>query len=467
MKGVENWLKSVSAFANGTGGVLVFGTAADGTVAGLKDMETASEVIRAKIEEYIVPMPGVELRVQEAESGKRLLLLEVAAGQETPYYYIGEDAAAVYVRSAKASVPAGAQELKRLILKGRYIAYDTQISRYNTGDYTFADFSVAYQEWTGNTMDDRKFEDFRMAKGGKLTTAGLLFADASPVMHSRVSCRRWTGNREDKDRQLLKSEEYSGGLIYLLNKGIWFIKSNMKVVWKEEEGKKREFADYRDESIFEALLNAFVHRDYFITGGEMRIDMYENCLTVCSPGGMPDGTNIQDKKQDMILPVRRNAVLADIFYQIGYMRQQGTGVRRIKASCEEAVNYRPEKAPEFYSDAGQFTTVLKNLNYKEKLEKRTEEAVYEEYRQKEGDSGDNANNGIGGNDGGILLNENEKKVLAILLEQPTVSTDSISQRSKIAKRTVERILQALKRKGAVVREGSRRSGRWKVLLREI
>ncbi len=451
MKGVENWLKSVSAFANGTGGVLVFGTAADGTVAGLKDIETAAEVIRAKIEEYIVPVPDVELKIQEGGSGKRLLLLEVTAGQETPYYYMGEDTAAAYVRSAKASVLAGAQELKRLILKGRYLSYDARVSGYDIKDHTFVDFSVAYQEWTGNQINERKLEAFGMVKGGKLTVAGLLFADDSPVKHSRVVCCRWAGTRGERSGELLKREEYSGGLIYLFNKGIWFIKCNMKVMWREEEGRKREFADYRDESILEALLNALVHRDYFITGGEIRIDMYDNCLAICSPGGMPDGTNIQDKRQDMLLPVRRNAVLADIFYQIGYMKQQGTGLLRIKKSYEQAVNYGPGKTPEFYSDAGQFTVVLKSLNYKEEFERVTK----------------GTDSRGGGNCGGILLNENEKKVLAILLEQPTVSTDNISRQSKIAKRTVERVLQALKKKGAVIREGSRRSGSWKVLISEI
>ena len=63
----------------------------------------------------------------------------------------------------------------------------------------------------------------------------------------------------------------------------------------------------------------------------------------------------------------------------------------------------------------------------------------------------------------LLLNENEKKVLSILLENPLISTDNISCQSRIAKRTVERILQSLKKKGAVIREGSRRSGSWKVL----
>lgn len=487
MKDVENWLKSVSAFANGTGGVLVFGETADGTVAGVKDMETASEIIRVKIEEYIIPLPEVELKIQKAENGRRMLLLEVAAGQETPYYYIGEDTAAAYVRAAKASVPAGPQELKRLLLKGRHISYDTQITGYEAKNHTFGDFSVAYQEWTGNLMDDRRFESFGMKKGGKLTAAGLLFADDPPSEHSRISCRRWADVKEKRSGELLDSEEHTGGLIHLLNKGIWFIKRNMKVLWAEEEGRKKELADYHDGSMFEALVNAFAHRDYFVSGSGIRIDMYEDCLIICSPGGMPDGSSIQDKKTEMILPVRRNPVLADIFCQIGYMKLSGTGISEIEKDCGE-----------FFSDKGQFTVILKNLNYKNE-DAVTEEEIHEEQAAHSGDSsadnragvrhnggdgsngdrsggnaGEKADGDIGGsadddhdgNTDGIMLNENERKVLAILIKEPAVSTDNISQQSRIAKRTVERILQALKKKGAVVREGSRRSGSWRVLIKD-
>lgn len=464
MKDVENWLKSVSAFANGTGGVLVFGETADGTVAGVKDMETASEIIRVKIEEYIIPLPEVELKVQKAENGRRMLLLEVAAGQETPYYYIGEDTAAAYVRAEKASVPAGPQELKRLILKGRHISYDTQITGYEAKNCTFEDFSVAYQEWTGNLMDDRRFESFGMIKGGKLTAAGLLFADNPPTGHSHISCHRWAQTRDKRSGELLDSEEHTGGLIHLLNKGIWFIKRNMKVLWAEEEGRKRELADYRDRSMFEALINAFAHRDYFVGGSGIRIDMYEDCLIICSPGGMPDGSSIQDKKTEMILPVRRNPVLADIFCQIGYMRLSGTGISEIEKDCGE-----------FFSDKGQFTVILKNLNYKNENAgddsdgngsggNADENAVGDCGGNTGNDRDGNTGNGHGGDTGGIMLNENERKVLAILIKEPAISTDNISQQSRIAKRTVERILQTLKKKGAVVREGSRRSGSWRVLM---
>ncbi len=453
---MENWLKSVSAFANGTGGTLVFGTAEDGTVAGVKDMETASEVIRLKIEECIVPPPEVRLKVKRAENGKRLLLLEVTAGRETPYYYMGDGRAEVFVRAEKASIPASAQELKSLILKGRYLSYDTQVSGYDFKDFTFTELCVAYQEWTGDRMNERKFESFGLMKSGKLTYAGLLFADASPVPNSRLVCSRWKG------KERTESAEYRGGLIYLINKGIWFVRSNTKILWREENGRKTELPDYDSGSVFEAVVNAFAHRDYFIRGSEVRIDIFEEYLTVCSPGGMPDGEQIQKKDTDTVLSVRRNPVIADMFYQIGYMKRQGTGLRNIRSLCEETKGVTCGRTPEFYSDKGQFTVVLKNLN------SGGGNIDMDGDRNADTDGGEDGN---GGNKAvkpetspEVLLNENEKRILAILKEQPAVSTDNLSRESKIAKRTVERILQGLKKKGAVVREGSRRSGSWKVMI---
>ncbi len=449
---MENWLKSVSAFANGTGGVLVFGTAEDGTVAGVRDMETASEVIRLKIEENIVPFPEIALKVQEAESGKKLLTLEVSAGWETPYYYMGENETKAYVRAEKTSIPADAGELKRLVLKGRHLSYDTQVSRYSFKDVTFKEFCVAYEEWSGNRMNDRRFENFGMVKSGRLTYAGLLFSDDSLVPHSRLVCSRWRECDGAIVKEPLESVKYRGGLIHLINKGIWFVRSHMEILWQEGEGSKTELPDYCMESVFEALVNAFAHRDYFITGSEVRLDLYDERLTISSPGGMTGGERVQDKLAEITLSVRRNPAVADIFYQIGYMNLKGRGLSRIQCLCEKAANYSCEAEPEFYSDKVQFTVTLKNLNKNSDSVTGDSSGIYA------GQTGERVERSED-----LLLNENEKKVLSILLENPLISTDNISCQSRIAKRTVERILQSLKKKGAVIREGSRRSGSWKVL----
>lgn len=201
-----------------------------------------------------------------------------------------------------------------------------------------------------------------------------------------------------------------------------------------------EMPDYCERSVFESIVNALVHRDYLINGSEVHIDIFDNRLVIYSPGGMPDGTNIQERNIDMIPSTRRNPVLADVFSRLGYMERQGSGLNKIKSAYENAINYTPEMKPEFYSDSVQFTVTLKNLNYK---------AVKEN---------------TGGKSG---LTENEIIVLTLIIEQPSLSVGTISEQSTIGRRTVERALHSLKEKGIIVREGSKRSGYWKIIKSDL
>ncbi len=42
----------------------------------------------------------------------------------------------------------------------------------------------------------------------------------------------------------------------------------------------------RAQAYFEAIVNTLIHRNYFETGSEIHIDIYENRLTIWSPEGM-------------------------------------------------------------------------------------------------------------------------------------------------------------------------------------
>ena len=52
----KSWLKTVSAFANGSGGILVFGVADNDDIIGLTDIKSASEFVSQKIKERIAGM---------------------------------------------------------------------------------------------------------------------------------------------------------------------------------------------------------------------------------------------------------------------------------------------------------------------------------------------------------------------------------------------------------------------------
>lgn len=85
----KSWLKSVAAFANGEGGLLIFGMADDGSIVGLPDAERDGEIISENIKNKLDPVPNVQLDYKDV-NGVKLILLHVDAGDETPYYYIGD-----------------------------------------------------------------------------------------------------------------------------------------------------------------------------------------------------------------------------------------------------------------------------------------------------------------------------------------------------------------------------------------
>ena len=120
----KSWLKSVSAFANGEGGILIFGVSDDDQVLGLADAEGDAEKISEEIKSKLDPVPAVRLELKEAD-GKKLVLLHVYTGQETPYYYIGDKQRLAFVRIGNESVVAGRIQLKSLVLKGAGKTYDS------------------------------------------------------------------------------------------------------------------------------------------------------------------------------------------------------------------------------------------------------------------------------------------------------------------------------------------------------
>lgn len=199
---------------------------------------------------------------------------------------------------------------------------------------------------------------------GNLTNAGALLADESPIRCSRLFCIRWNGlNKSGGAVDALDDAEYPGSVISLIENGEAFIKRNCKMKWRKTANSREEMPEYVERSYHEALINALAHRDYLVNGSEVHIDIYDDRMEIYSPGGMPDGSIIQDRDPLMVPSTRRNPVLADVFNRLGYMERKGSGFGKIISGYEFQINYDESKRPSFRSDRYQFTVVMPNLNY--------------------------------------------------------------------------------------------------------
>ena len=361
----KSWCKSVSAFANTLGGSLIWGISNEDEIVGLVNPSSDAEKISEIIKNRLNPIPEFKLRFHKTEDEKVLIILDIFKGEETPYYYSADGDLEAYVRVGNESVKATPTELKRLVLRGKNTSYDSQNSTYKIEDFAYTQLRARYKKWTGNSFEEKDLVSFGIVnEDGCLTNAGVLLVDDSPIRWSRLFCTRWNGlNKSGGTVDALDDAEYSGSVISLIEDGEAFIKRNAKKMWKKTSNSRIEMPEYVERSYHEALVNALVHRDYLVNGSEVHIDIYDDRMEIYSPGGMPDGSVIQERDPLSVPSTRRNPVLADVFNRLGYMERKGSGFEKIISGYEFQVNYSKEKKPFFLSDRYQFTVIMPNLNY--------------------------------------------------------------------------------------------------------
>lgn len=357
----KSWLKSVSAFANSNGGILLFGIRdIDKMPIGLLDVKKDAEKLSELINEKITPLPRYELTTFH-EDDKDFIEIKVGDGPRTPYYYDSDGKKEAFIRAGNQSIPAPKHILDGLILKGQNTTYDELPSKYDVSDVSFTLLNATLKRETNQELNkDKDYISLELiTKDKKVTNAGLLLSDQGLLIQSRIFCTRWKGLvKGSVDGDAIDDKEYTGSIISLLENAETFIKNNSKNAWKIEGMKRIENDDYPLSAIREAIVNAIIHRDYQISGSEIHIDMYDNRLEITSPGGMIDGSFVQNLDISKISSMRRNRVISDIFNRLHFMERRGSGLTRIVESYNDY-----DVKPEFNSDISTFKVTFPNKNY--------------------------------------------------------------------------------------------------------
>lgn len=433
----KSWLKSVSAFANGLGGSLFIGVDNDGIVKGLDDIQRVCETISNKIRDYMDPLPEVEMIPHKTDEGMNVLQLKVNAGNYTPYYYVGDGQRVAFVRIGDESVPATAEHMVRLVLKGSNKTYDSLITDYRKDDNSFIILANEFKKRTEQDWNTKYLLSFGLVTSkGYLTNAGALFSDDCPLWQSRLYCTRWDG--KDKS-DAINDAEFTGNIIMLLRESMNFVKSNTRRGWEKLPDGRKNKPEYAERAVLETMVNHFIHRDYTVMGSEVHLDIYNDRLTVTSPGGMYNGMLIQDLDIKDVSSERRNPILANVMAQLDYMEKRGSGLTRICNETKALEGYRDELKPKFKSTPTQFQTIIFA-------------------------SSDTPN--VGEYDGDMSetkLTERQQKILNLIKESPTITGKQMSGILSVSQRTIERDLSVLQKLDVLKREGKDNDGVWIVI----
>ena len=182
------------------------------------------------------------------------------------------------------------------------------------------------------------------------------------------------------------------------------------------------------DCVNEAVLNALVHNDWTIT--EPQISMFSNRLEILSHGGLPGGLTTKAYFEGISRP--RNATLMRIFLSLGLTEHTEHGI------------------PTIVKRYGQDVFDI-NENYI-KCSIPFDQEVLE--RQKKN---------IGSVSARGVLNKTEQQILKYVLVQPEITAVELAAKINVTTRTVERNMASLQKKGKLVRNGSKRDGKWKVI----
>ena len=429
----KSWLKSVSAFANGSGGSLFFGIDNDGNVKGLDDVQHVCETISSRIRDYMDPIPEVEM-IPQAIDGLHVLQLKVNSGHYTPYYYVGDGQRVAFVRVGDESIPATAEQMVRLVLKGSNKTFDSLVTDYKVEDNTFVILANTFKKRTTQEWNKKFLVSFGLVTNtGVLTNAGALFADDCPLWQSRLYCTRWDG--KDKS-DAINDAEFTGNVLLLLREAMNFVKSNTRKGWEKLPNGRKNKPEYAERAVLEAMVNHFIHRDYTVMGGEVHLDIYDDRLTVTSPGGMYNGLLIQNLDIADVSSERRNPILANVMAQLDYMEKRGSGLTRICNETKALDGYKEELKPVFKSSPTQFQTIIFA-------------------------SSDIPN--VGDHDGDLSetkLTERQQKILNLIKMSPTITGKQMSETLSVSQRTIERDLSTLQKIGVLKHKGKDNDGVW-------
>ncbi len=437
----KSWLKSVSAFANGIGGTLFFGIADDKNLVGIDNHQYICEKISELINSRIDPIPTYTINPY-SEDGVIFLALNVSPGPLTPYCYSSNGITEAYIRCGNQTIKAPGYVYAELVLKGKNKTYDSLITHYLKKDYSFTFFEATFFERTLTRIKNSDYISFSLATDdGYLTNAGVLFSDQNIYRHNRIFCTRWNGLTKTSLEEASDDNEYTGGIVKLLDSALNFVKINTKKKWKKEPSGRVEMPEYDEIAVKETIVNALIHRQYTNLGSEVTVDIYDDRIEITSPGPLASGHQINKEIKNTIPSIRKNPILADVFVRMKYMDRRGSGFDKIINGTNRLFKDNNNHVEIFATDI-YFRVVIYNANY--------------EIDNINGNTNDDIN-------GDINLTKNAKIILKAIIENPCITRYELAKIINKSERTIDRLIKELKLNGYISEKEIYKTGNWKII----
>ncbi len=351
----EDLADEMAAFANANGGVLMCGVSDDGRLHGMSPEQIAAfDRLLVEVGTDAVE-PPLRINVHHRElDGKAFVLVDVSRGDS-----VHERAGRAFIRVGSTKRRLSGDERLRLAQRraqSRYLWFDRQVVPH-TGFHTLDErLWEPLLSAAGATDPRRALMNLRLlapdeADVDRATVAGVLLCANSPqewLPQATIMATQYRGR--DRASGQLDAQEIQGPLTAQIADAVKFVVRNMRVSARKTPARE-DTPQYSKPAVFEAVVNAVVHRDYSMSSRRIRLSMFEDRLEIDSPGQLPNGMTIDGMDSTQ---ATRNEILASVFGRIPVgdvpgsdhrrfmMERRGDGVSIILKETRETAGVEPE-----------------------------------------------------------------------------------------------------------------------------
>lgn len=337
----ESVAGEIVALANVNGGFLLFGVEDNGTLSGLPDPNGTFQSVTHICRDRCIP-PISPILEQVTVEGKDLIVLTVKPdlNRQKPYRTAG---GRFYVRVGRDKKDATGRELLRIAQAAGELHYDeSPVWGTTLADFSMSAFDAYHRVQFGMSVQEqlsqsglalhRLLHNLRLIHelDGQtvLSVACLLLFGEQPqrfMPQSRLSAVAFAGTDEDSD--ILDRREITGRLPTIIDDTKAFLERNIRQPAIEHGFRREDILLYDRRALGEAVVNAIAHRDYSLSGSQIRLFLFQDRIEVRSPGRLPNSVTLDNVK--LGVHAERNRAIATLLTQLGYMSAIGTGIPRL------------------------------------------------------------------------------------------------------------------------------------------
>ncbi len=331
-------LRTIVAFANTAGGVLLLGVEdATRNVRGVEKPLAMEERLANLISDSILPrlIPDIEVLPWRRT---HVLAVQVHPSPARPHYLANAGLeGGAYVRFGSTNHRADRELIDELRRFSRGETFDEQAMPDCNSEAI--DFRAASESFASvRKLKRADLDTLRLTikhQGRKVPTIGgmLLFGKQRHryFPDAWVQAGRFRGT--DKTH-IIDTLEISNFPVNAVEEAIAFVQKHSLHGMEIGDVRREEHWNLPPVAVREAIINAIVHTDYSQHGAPIRISIYDDRLEVENPGLLPFGLTVDD----LLLGVSklRNRVIGRVFHELGLIEQWGSGFQRMVAVCRDA-----------------------------------------------------------------------------------------------------------------------------------